>query len=223
MLAPGVPSAAFAEALTEGPGWAQRSVDATMHVRYGTGADAYHPAAAFDVFDLDPKKISTVRSAVGDFNAQVYSAASGESKADIVHDLRSDFRTVRGMVRFDHSARMPWHADRPAIAAYDTVAADGRLPDAIRAAATRAAEAIGDLVLAHKESGSFGPFHSSYADAVGPTIHLPITRQLYDSWADQGVVETHNDFFDAVNGKEFARVIGAYNRAEDAAGAAVAA
>jgi hypothetical protein len=220
MLAPGVPSAAFAEALTSGAGWAQQGVEVTMRARYGTGNDAYHPAAAFDVFDLDPKKIATVRSAVAEFNAQVNSAATGASRDGLVHNVRADLRSVRGMVRFDHSAKMPWHADRPAIAAYSAVADDDRLPDAIRTAATTAAEAVGDLVLAHSESNSFGPFHSSYADAVGPTIHLPITRQLYDSWAAQGVVETHNDFFDAVNGRDFARAIGAYNRTEDLAGAA---
>ncbi len=220
MLAPGVPSAAFADALTTGEDWAGRGVDVTMRARYGSGTDAYHPAAAFDVFDLDPRKIAAVRSAVGEFNTQVARTADSDGGTDYAHDVRSDLRAVRGMVRFDHSAKMPWHADRPAIAAYGAVAADVRLPDAIRKAATQAADAVNDLVLAHKESASFGPFHASYADAVGPTIHLPISRQLYDSWADQGVVETHNDFFYAVHGREFARAIGAYNRAEDAAGAA---
>ncbi|HXW50635.1 MAG TPA: hypothetical protein VEJ41_01490 [Candidatus Acidoferrales bacterium] len=220
MLAPGVPSAAFADALTTSSNWAQQGVDATMRVRYGSGSDAYHPAAAFDVFDLDPKKIAAVRSQVGQFNEQVAQAASCKQGHEYVQDVRSDLRSVRGMVRFDHSAKMPWHADRPAIASYQAVAADDRLPSPLRDAALHAADAVRDLVLAHKESASFGPFHSSYADAVGPTVHLPITRQLYDSWADQGVVETHNDFFDAVNGRSFARAVGSYNRAEDAAGAA---
>jgi len=220
MLAPGVPSAAFADALTTSSNWAQQGVDATMRVRYGSGSDAYHPAAAFDVFDLDPKKIAAVRSQVGQFNEQVAQAASCKQGREYVQDVRSDLRSVRGMVRFDHSAKMPWHADRPAIASYQAVAADDRLPSPLRDAALHAADAVRDLVLAHKESASFGPFHSSYADAVGPTVHLPITRQLYDSWADQGVVETHNDFFDAVNGRSFARAVGSYNRAEDAAGAA---
>jgi hypothetical protein len=113
--------------------------------------------------------------------------------------------TIRGMVRFDHSAEMPWHADRPAIASYQAIADDGRLPEHLREAAAHAAAAVNYLVLAHKESTNFGPFHPSYADAIGPTVHLPITKQLYDSWADQSVLEMHNDFFDAVHGREFAR------------------
>jgi hypothetical protein len=221
MLAPGVPSAAFAGALTSGGvHWAQDSVDATMRTRYGAGTDAYHPAAAFDVFDLDPDKMAAVRSRVTAFNDEVVSVRKGAGGTDYMHDVRSDLRGVRGMVRFDHSATMPWHADRPAIAAYQAVAHDERLPQDLRDAAASAADAVGDLIIAHKESGSFGPFHSSYADAAGPTAHLPINRALYDSWADQGVVETHNDFFDAVDGREFARAIGAYNHYEDVAGAA---
>jgi hypothetical protein len=37
------------------------------------------------------------------------------------------------MVRFDDVA-LPWHADRPAIALYDTFAHDARLPDDVRTA-----------------------------------------------------------------------------------------
>jgi len=220
MIAPGVPSAAFADVVAHGGSdWPQAAVDATMHARYGSGVDAYHPAAAFDVLDLDATKIAAVRGAVSGFNRQVSSLRHSESGNDSLQDIRADMRSVRGMVRFDHSADMPWHADRPAIAAYDAVAGDERLPEALRGAAKAAASAVADLVLAHKESADFGPFHSSYADAVGPTAHLPITRQLYDSWADQGVVETHNDFYDAVHGRDFARAIGAYDAREDAAGA----
>ena len=127
------------------------------------------------------------------------------------------------MVRFDHSADMPWHADRPAIASYGAIADDDRLPDALRGAARAAANAVAGIVLAHKESSAFGPFHASYADAAGPTAHLPITSHSYDAWADQGVVETHNDFYDAVHGRDFARAIGAYSASEDAAGAAAVA
>ncbi len=222
MLAPGVPSAAFANALTSGPKWAQNAVDVTMRARYGTDNDAYHPAAAFDVLDLDANKVAAVRSSVGDFNRQVAELPKSEKGIDWIHDIRSDLRSIRGMVRFDHSAQMPWHADRPGIASYESIAEDVRLPEALKEAAKAAADAVAGLVLAHKESGNFGPFHSSYADAVGPTAHLPITKALYDSWADQGVVETHNDFYDAVHGRDFARAIGAYNAVEDAAGAAAA-
>lgn len=219
MLAPGVPSAKFADALTSGGDWAKGAVDATMRARYGIGSDGYHPAAAFDVFDLDSKKIAAVRSSVGEFNSEVSELRKSEHGSEYAHDIRSDLRGVRGMVRFDHSAQMPWHADRPAIASYQAIAQDVRLPEGVRGAAKAAADAVAGLVLAHAESGSFGPFHSSYSDAAGPTAHLPISRQLYDSWADQGVVETHNDFYDAVHGRDFARAIGAYNAHDDAAGA----
>jgi hypothetical protein len=219
MLAPGVPSAAFADTLTHGNKWAQDAVDATMRARYGSGAGAYHPAAAFDVLDLDATKIANVRSTISAFNAQASSLTHEPSGREQLRQIRADVKSVRGMVRFDHSADMPWHADRPAIAVYDTVADDVRLPDALRGAAKAAADAVASLVLAHKESADFGPFHASYSDAVGPNVHLPITTHSYDAWAGQGVIETHNDFFDAVHGRDFARAIGAYNAAEDAAGA----
>ncbi|MBV8263253.1 MAG: hypothetical protein JOY87_05455 [Candidatus Eremiobacteraeota bacterium] len=219
MLAPGVPSAAFAQALTQGGDWPHDAVDVTMHTRYGTGAQSYHPAAAFDVLDIDAPKMEHVRSTIGAFNQAVSGLPhSKEGRAELT-DIRSDLRAVRGMVRFDHSADMPWHADRPAIASYEAVASDDRLPQALRHVAQAAADAVGDLVLAHKESASFGPFHASYADAIGPTVHLPVTARSYDTWAAQGVVETHNDFYDAVHGRDLARAIGAYNPRDDAAGA----
>ena len=219
MLAPGVPSAAFADTLTHGDGWAQDAVDVTMRARYGSGAGAYHPAAAFDVLDLDATKIANVRSTISGFNSEVSSLRHERGGQEELREIRSDVKSVRGMVRFDHSADMPWHADRPAITVYETVADDARLPDALRGAAKAAAEAVASLVLAHKESADFGPFHASYSDAVGPNIHAPITPHSYDAWADQGVIETHNGFFDAVHGRDFARAIGAYNSREDAAGA----
>lgn len=219
MLAPGVPSAAFADALTRGPRWPQNAVDVTMRTRYGNGANAYHPAAAFDVLDLDAPKIAQMRATISDFNRAVSSVPHNQAGRDELQEIRGDVRSVRGMVRFDHSADMPWHADRPAIAVYNAVADDGRLPDALRGAAKAAADAVAGLVLAHKESADFGPFHASYSDAIGPNVHLPITPLSYDAWADQGVVETHNSFFDAVHGRDFARAIGAYNPREDAAGA----
>lgn len=223
MIAPGVPSAQFADVLTRGgKDWAQRAVDVTMKTHYGSGADTYHPAAAFDILDLDSSKIATMRSAVANFNREVSSLPRSQSGVQARAEIRADLRSVRGMVRFDHSADMPWHADRPAIASYQALAQDERLPGEVRGAAKAAADAVDGLILAHKESDDFGPFHSSYADAVGPTAHLPVTKQLYDGWADHGVVETHNDFFDAVNGRDFARAIGAYNPSEDSAGALVA-
>jgi hypothetical protein len=216
MLAPGVPSARVADELTKSSAqWPQSIVDATMRARYG--GDGYHPAAAFDVIDLAPKKIAAARDAVAGFNAAIEGLPRHGEAAQTLHDVRADIASVKGMARFDHSASMPWHADRPAIAVFDRVAADDRLPDSLRAAAGRASQAVGDLVLAHGESKNFGPFHASYADAAGPTAHMPTTRRSYDGWADQGVSETHNDFFDSVDGRGFARAVGSYNAAEDRA------
>jgi len=220
MLAPGVPSAKVADALTHGgPRWPQAVVDATMRARYGSGTDTYHPAAAFDVFDLDAAKIGAVRDAVTSFNDAAAALPHHGAAADALRELRSDLSSVRGMARFAHSSGMPWHADRPAIAVYDRIAGDARLPSELRDAATRASAAIGALVLAHGESGDFAPFHASYADAAGPTEHFPTVRRSYDSWADQGVTETHNEFFDGVDGRELARAIGSYDALEDREGA----
>jgi len=216
MLAPGVPSAKVANALTQGGDWPRAVVDATMRQRYGAPGDAYHPAAAFDVLDLAPEKIANVRDAVRDFDDSI---ARLPRESDSVRSLKADIRGTRGMVRFDHGAGMPWHADRPAEALYDAAAADEKLPQPVRDAAGRAAAAVRDIVLAHGESTDFGPFHASYDDAVGPTVHAPLSRHAYDAWADEGVSETHNGFFDAVDGREFARTVGSYNAAEDRAGA----
>ena len=216
MLTPGVPSAQVAEDLTSARDWPHAIVDDTMRVRYG--AEGYHPAAAFDVFDLDPHKMADVRSAVADLFASVEALGKDGAAADALHDVRADIASVKGMARFGHSAGMPWHADRPAAAVFDKIAGDERLPDAVRTAARRASDAVGSIVLAHAESQHFGPFGSSYADAAGPTAHLPTTKKSYDAWADAGVSETHNGFYDAVDGRAFARAIGAYDRAQDDAG-----
>jgi hypothetical protein len=219
MLAPGVPSAKVADELTcAASSWPQAIVDDTMRAHYGPSGDVYHPAAAFDVFDLDPAKVAGVRTAVTAFNDAVAAMPHRGAAADALREIRADVGSVRGMARFPHSAGMPWHADRPAIAVYDRVAADDRLPQVVRDAAKNASAAIGGIVLAHGESKDFAPFGSSYADAAGPTEHLPTVRQSYDSWADEGVSETHNGFFDAVDGREFARAVGSYDAREDRAG-----
>jgi hypothetical protein len=215
MLAPGVPSAAVADALTRGGDWPKNVVNATMRQRYGPSGDAYHPAAAFDVFDLAPAKVARAREAVRAFDD---AAAALPRGSDDIRELKADVRGVRGMVRFDHSADMPWHADRPAEAMYDAIAGDDRLPLSVRTAASSAAAAVRDLVLAHAESADFGPFNASYNDAAGPTVHAPLSRRGYDAWADRGVTETHNGFYDAVDGREFARAVGAYNAEQDRAG-----
>jgi hypothetical protein len=217
MLAPGVPSAAVADALTRGGDWPKNVVDDTMRQRYGPSGDSYHPAAAFDVFDLAPAKIARAREAVRAFDD---AAAKLPRSSDADRSLKADVRSVRGMVRFDHNADMPWHADRPAEAMYDSIAGDDYLPASLRAAAGAAAAAVRDLVLAHRESAHFGPFNSSYTDAAGPTVHAPLSRRSFDSWADRGVTETHNNFYDAVDGREFARAVGGYNATQDRAGEA---
>jgi hypothetical protein len=101
------------------------------------------------------------------------------------------------MVRFPQATKdMPWRADRPAIAFYNALAGDGRLDGTLQRDAKAAAQAVGDLVLAHRESASFEPFGGAdYSDAVGPTIHLPTTRGQVDPWAAAGVSETDNDFY----------------------------
>ena len=218
MLAPGVPSAKVAVDLTDADAsrWPQAVVDDTMRTRYGS--DGYHPAAAFDVLDLEPKKMDAIRQAVSAFYGSVEALPRHGDAADAVADVKTDMSAVKGMARFDHSADMPWHADRPAIAVFDRVAADDRLPQNVRDAASRASTAVRAIVLAHGEAKFFGPFRTSYADAAGPTAHLPTTRKSYDGWAEAGVTETHNDFFDAVDGRGLARAVGSYNAREDRAG-----
>ena len=218
MLAPGVPSAKVAVDLTDADAsrWPQAVVDDTMRTRYGS--DGYHPAAAFDVLDLEPKKMDAIRQAVSAFYASVEALPRHGDAADAVADVKSDMAAVKGMARFDHSADMPWHADRPAIAVFDRVAADERLPQNVRDAAARASSAVRAIVLAHGEAKFFGPFHTSYADAAGPTAHLPTTKTSYDGWAEAGVSETRNDFFDAVDGRGLAKAVGSYNAREDRAG-----
>jgi hypothetical protein len=218
MLAPGVPSAKVAADLTDSSGsdWPQAVVDDTMRTRYGT--DGYHPAAAFDVLDLDPKKMDAIRDSVTAFYAAVEALPRRGAGADGIAAVKSDIASIKGMARFDHSADMPWHADRPAIAVFDRVAADERVPQQVRDAAANASSAVRSIVLAHGESKFFGPFHTSYSDAAGPTAHLPTSRKSYDGWAEAGVSETHNDFFDAVDGRGLARAVGSYNAREDRAG-----
>jgi hypothetical protein len=217
MLTPGVPSAKIADVLTQGGDWAKNVVDETMQARYGDGHSQYHPAAAFDVFDLDIQKVATMRSAVADFNDSVVGLSRLKNGAALLHDVRLDIRTVPGMARFDHSAGMVYHADRPAEALYDRISNDGRLPASVRDAAQTAEKAVNGLVMAHAEYSWFAEFHAPYADAAGPTEHVPLNPGQYDPWSGSGVSETHNGFFNAVHGREFARAIGAYSAADDRA------
>jgi hypothetical protein len=196
MLAPGTPTT-VADAIahnTDDPlAMAKGIVKDTMGTRYGMpGMGHYAPAAAMDVLDLDAKKIATMRDAVKTLDGALTTAARGsDTTADAILE---DANSVDGMVRFDNG-KLPWHADRPAIALYDTFARDTRLSDDVRNAASAAAKAVGDLVLAHGESKSFEPFAgASYTDAVGPTVHFATSKGQLDPWAPK-ISETHTAFY----------------------------
>ena len=120
-----------------------------------------------------------------------------------------DARAIDGMVRFPEASKdMPWHADRPAITFYDRLAGDGRLDNRLQADAKAASQAVRDLVISHRESDNFQPFHSAdYSDAVGPTVHLPTSRAQIDPWASDGVCETDNDFYKNTDEAAMTRVL----------------
>jgi hypothetical protein len=154
-------------------------------------------AAAFDVLDLAPDKIGAMRCDVKALNDAI---AATKDPAQL-GALRGDVGSVDGMVRFPESKGLPWHADRPAIAAYDAIAKDARLDDKLRETARVASHSVSDLVIAHKESGAFAPFDGSdYRDATGPTVHLPTVKKQIDPWASNGVSETNNDFYKETDG-----------------------
>jgi hypothetical protein len=200
MIAPGAPTTvahAIAQHAGDPQAMANGVVRDVMDTRYDPGlGESYGGAAAFDVLDLDPAKMARADAAIKRLNDDSAAAASNDS--GVRSALRSDARSVDGMVRMpDATKDMPWHADRPAIAFYDAVASDGRLGDGLRSDARAAAGAVRDLVLAHRESGDFAPFGGSdYSDAVGPTVHLPTSHAQIDPWAQGGVTETHNAFYD---------------------------
>jgi hypothetical protein len=160
-------------------------------------------AAAFDVLDLSGDKIAKAETAIKSFNDDAATLTGAARSA-----MREDVKSVDGMVRFSEATPdMPWHADRPAIAMYGAIAGDGRLSQTVRNEASEAARAIRGLVLAHKESRAYGPFDgSSYRDAVGPTIHAPLSAKQVDPWAP-AISETKNAFYDAVDQSKFVRAI----------------
>ena len=208
MLAPGVPTT-VAEAIVRHPddpaAMAKAVVHATMSHRYLSPDGAYAPAAAFDVIDCDPKKVATMRSAIHKLDGALAKAALID---DCVRNAAlDDARSVDGMTRFTDQS-LPWHADRPAMAVYDTLAADQRLPDAIRHDATLASKAVADTIVAHAESHGFGPFGGSdYRDAVGPTIHFATTPGERDPWAPN-VSETDTKFYREVGAAKLDRALG---------------
>ena len=208
MVSPGVPSD-VADAIAKNPDDPQAMgkalVGDVMRQKYGADAETWGPAAAFDVLDLNSAKISNVENSVKSLNDTIASHAGDRATVDA---LRDDARSVPGMVRFhDATPDMPWHADRPAIALYDTLAKDARLDPALRNAAKSAAQSVASLVVAHKESRRFQPFDgSSYADAAGPTVHFPVNANQVDPWAPH-VTETRNRFFAATDAAAAERVV----------------
>lgn len=208
MLAPGVPSGVAHDIAThedDPKAAAGAIVSDVMDARFGFGG--MRPAAAFDVLDLDPNKIGRAEASIKALNDDLAAAAQNGAPAKAA--IRQDVRSVEGMVRFPEATKdMPWRADRPAIAVYDTLASDGRLSANVRNAARAASTAVRDLVLAHRESDEFAPFgDADYSDAAGPTVHLPTSRGQIDPWAKHGISETHNAFYDAVDGAALARAI----------------
>jgi len=207
MLSPGVPTTvadAIARNTNDPSAMAHDVVKDVMHTRYqGPMGESFGTAAAFDVLDLSPEKIADAEHAIKAFNDAV--AADRDDRSAI----RRDVASVEGMVRFSAATPdMPWHSDRPAIALYDTIASDASLPSQLRDEARAAADATKALVMAHKESRGFDPFDgSSYADAVGPTVHAPVTHKQIDPWASNGISETNNTFYDAVDQAKFVRAI----------------
>ncbi|MDQ2680507.1 MAG: hypothetical protein M3Y21_05725 [Candidatus Eremiobacteraeota bacterium] len=208
MVSPGVPSD-VADAIAKNPDDPQAMGNAlvgdVMREKYGAGGQTWGPAAAFDVLDVDRGGMQAVETSVKTLNDDIASRKADKTE---IAAIRDDAKANTGMVRFhDATSDMPWHADRPAIALYNTMASDGRLDPSLRAAAQQAAKAVGNIVVAHAESKHFAPFDgSSYTDAVGPTTHFPINAAQVDPWAPK-VSETHNRFFDETDAAALERVI----------------
>ncbi len=206
MLSPGVPTTvadAIARNVNDPAAMATGVVDTVMRTRYtDPSGESFGTAAAFDVLDCSPGKIANAERAIKAFNDAVAGDTTNRGA------IRRDIASVGGMVRFSSATPdMPWHADRPAIAVYASIASDATLPAQLRADARAAADATRALVMAHKESRGFGPFDgSSYADAVGPTIHVPLSSKQVDPWAPK-ISETNNAFYDTVDQAKFVRAV----------------
>jgi len=208
MIAPGVPTNVahdIAEHEDDPRAMARAVTGDVMQSKFDSAFGPLRPAAAFDVLDLDATKIARADSAIKRFND---TAADAAADPKVRNAIKSDFDSVDGMVRFPEGQSLPWRADRPAIEAYDTIANDGRLSQGVRTSARAASDAVHDLVLAHRESASFEPFDGAgYRDAVGPTVHLPTSHRQIDPWARNGVSETKNAFYDAVDQDKLVRAI----------------
>ena len=208
MISPGVPTKvaqAIAAHTGDATAMAHGVVSDVMDSKYGTPSGSFGPAAAFDVLDTSRAAIAPVETSVKALNDAI--AKAGNDAAS-VNALREDGENVEGMVRFPEATPdMPWHADRPAIALYGTIANDTRLDASIRNAAADAQKAVANIVIAHKESDSFAPFGgSSFADAVGPTVHFPVNAKQIDPWAPH-VSETKNRFFNETDAAAAERVV----------------
>ena len=206
MIAPGAPSDIaedIAQHQSDPQAMAKAVVHHTMSTRYGVEGERFGPAAAFDMLDLDPKKIAAMEQAVKSLDGAIVSAAKDPStKAEI----KADGRGVEGMTR-SQDPHLPWHADRPAEELYGDLASDTSLPMELRSAAQKAVAAIAATVLAHGESRDFAPFgDESYRDAAGPTVHFPTSPRQVDPWAPV-VSETRNQFAQAVGEREVAHAL----------------
>lgn len=204
MLAPGVPST-VASAIASNAGdpkqMAQDVVAATMGMRYALGGEVVAPAAAFSVLDTSPATLAQIRTAVKRLDDDLARAVSADPS--LAAHVRADERSVHGMARCERSS-MPWRADRPAIALYDKLASDARLPQHVRDDARAASESVRDAVLAHRESRAFAPYGGiDYRDAAGPTVHSPLSEKQIDPWAPE-VTETANAFWKATDGARLA-------------------
>jgi hypothetical protein len=210
MLAPGAPSNVAHAIASHGgdpAGMAKAVVGDVMRTKYDAGDfGGFGPAAAFDVLDLDPAKVARADAAIKRFNDDAVTAAGAP---DVRNALRADVRSIDGMARFpEATADMPWRADRPAIAVYNTIASDGRLNATLRNDAKVASAAVAGLVLAHGESARFDAFGGAdYSNAAGPTLHLPTKASQVDPWAANGISETDNAFYKAVDGDKLSGVL----------------
>lgn len=207
MLAPGVPStvaAAVAHNLEDPQQMAQSIVAATMAARYAIGGEAFAPAAAFSVVDTSPETMAQIRNAVKRLDDDLAQAIN-EHPALAPH-VRADERSIPGMARCERTP-LPWRADRPAIAVYDKLASDGRLPQQILQDACKASAAVRASILAHRESRSFIPYGGiDYSDAVGPTVHAPIRENQIDPWVPE-MTETANAFWKDVDGQRLTNAL----------------
>ncbi|MGA8097334.1 MAG: hypothetical protein WB810_01610, partial [Candidatus Cybelea sp.] len=123
MLAPGVPSNvahAIASHENDPAAMAKAVTNDVMRTKYDAGTlGSFGGAAAFDVLDLDPSKMRQAERSIKRLNDDV---AAEAGTAGVRSAVREDARTIEGMVRFPQATKdMPWQADRPAIAFYDTV------------------------------------------------------------------------------------------------------